>query len=167
MKTRYPDAMQVALTSLYISFTLSRTMAVMKHKLLLVVSLLEHVSTQPQTKRRGEWNCIDLPKSIPLPASWPACPCCPAAPHQRPYTSFPESATSDHHLSSRRSTPSSSRDPHYSSPPSRHYSHPRPTPIWPRHSHTYSSSSARTRPSRFCSRTSPCTPPSPADGRAR
>jgi hypothetical protein len=70
MKTRYPDAIQVALTSLYISFAPSRTMAVIKNKSLLVVSLLEHVSIQHQTKRgRGEWSCIDLPKSIPLPAS--------------------------------------------------------------------------------------------------
>jgi hypothetical protein len=33
MKTRYPDAMQVALTSLYILFTTSRMMAAMKNKI--------------------------------------------------------------------------------------------------------------------------------------
>jgi hypothetical protein len=53
MKTRYPDAMQMALTSLYISFAPSRTMAVIKNKSLLVVSLLEYVSIQPQTKERA------------------------------------------------------------------------------------------------------------------
>ena len=58
MKTRYPNAMQVALTSLYISFTLLRTMAATKNKSLLVVSLLEHVSIQSQTKRWANGNCI-------------------------------------------------------------------------------------------------------------
>jgi hypothetical protein len=58
MKTRYPDAMQVALTSLYILFTTSRMMAAMKNKIVLVVSLLEHVSIQSQTKRWANGNCI-------------------------------------------------------------------------------------------------------------
>ena len=40
MKTRYPDAMQVALTSLYILFTTLHMMAAMKNKIASVVSLL-------------------------------------------------------------------------------------------------------------------------------
>jgi len=55
---------KVALTSFYIFFTTSRMMTAMKNKIASVVSLLEHVSIQSQTKRRANGNCIQTHQKV-------------------------------------------------------------------------------------------------------